>query len=146
MRRRSNFLAGVLTGRGQSGMMSKSSYKTVDAEITAMMPVQRARGAESRVRNKLSNGPRRAQSNGAVVPEYSATLGHTSVAGDIEVSRKGHGSDRETRWHRGSDDSSLTDASVGDFCFAASLTEGQRGFFHGGFAMVLLTKRWRGRT
>ena len=28
-----------------------------------MMPLQRARGAESRVRNKLSNGPRRVQSN-----------------------------------------------------------------------------------
>ena len=30
-----------------------------------MMPLQRAWGAESRVRNKLSNGPLRAQSNGA---------------------------------------------------------------------------------
>ena len=28
-----------------------------------MMPLQRACGAESRVRNKLSNGPLRAQSN-----------------------------------------------------------------------------------
>lgn len=28
-----------------------------------MMPLQRARGAESRVRNKLSNGPLRALSN-----------------------------------------------------------------------------------
>ena len=28
-----------------------------------MMPLQRARGAESRVRNKSSNGPPRAQSN-----------------------------------------------------------------------------------
>ena len=33
--------------------------QTVEAEITATMPSQRARGAESRVRNKLSNGPRR---------------------------------------------------------------------------------------
>ena len=37
-----------------------------------MMPLQRACGAESQVRNKLSNGPLRAQSNGK--PEYSATL------------------------------------------------------------------------
>ena len=37
-----------------------------------MMPLQRACGAESQVRNKLSNGPLRAQSNGN--PEYSATL------------------------------------------------------------------------
>ena len=29
-----------------------------------MMPLQRACGAESQVRNKLSNGPLRAQSNG----------------------------------------------------------------------------------
>ncbi len=29
-----------------------------------MMPLQRACGAESQVRNKLSNGPPRAQSNG----------------------------------------------------------------------------------
>ena len=29
-----------------------------------MMPLQRARGAESRVRNKMSNGPLRVQSNG----------------------------------------------------------------------------------
>lgn len=37
------------------------------------MPVQRTRDAESRVRNKLSNGSLRAQSNGSI-PEYSATL------------------------------------------------------------------------
>ena len=39
-----------------------------------MMPVQRNCGAESQVRNKLSNGPRRAQSNGTFLPEYAATL------------------------------------------------------------------------
>ena len=38
------------------------------------MPVQRTRVAESRVRNKLSNGPLRAQSNVIFVTEYSATL------------------------------------------------------------------------
>ena len=38
-----------------------------------MMPLQRARVAESRVRNKLSNGPLRAQSN-VIFTEYSATL------------------------------------------------------------------------
>ena len=50
-----------------------------------MMPLQRARGAGNRVRNKLSNGPPRAQ--GKVFAEYSATCGHTSVAGDMQVSR-----------------------------------------------------------
>ena len=50
-----------------------------------MMPLQRVRVAESRMRNKLANGPLRVQSNGCF-PEYSATCGHTSpfmiVAGD----------------------------------------------------------------
>lgn len=35
--------------------------ETDEAEITAMMPLQRACVAESQVRNKLSNGPLRAQ-------------------------------------------------------------------------------------
>ena len=38
-----------------------------------MMPLQRACGAESQVRNKLSNGPLRAQSN-ETFSKYSATL------------------------------------------------------------------------
>ena len=38
-----------------------------------MMPLQRACDAENQARNKLSNGPLRAQSNG-IIPEYSATL------------------------------------------------------------------------
>ena len=41
----------------------KKYSETVEAEITAMMPLQRACGAESRVKNRLSNGPLRAQSN-----------------------------------------------------------------------------------
>ena len=55
-----------------------------------MMLIQRARDAENRAENKSSNGPRRAQSKGDV-PEYSATWGHTSVAGDMLVSRRAHG-------------------------------------------------------
>ena len=38
-----------------------------------MMPLQRACDAENQVRNKLSNGPLRAQSN-VIITEYSATL------------------------------------------------------------------------
>ena len=56
-----------------------------------MMPLQRVRVAESRMRNKLANGPLRVQSNGCF-PEYSATCGHTSVAGDMLVSYRAHGS------------------------------------------------------
>ena len=50
-----------------------------------MMPLQRVRVAESRMSNKLANGSLRVQSNGCF-PEYSATCGHTSVAGDMLVS------------------------------------------------------------
>ncbi len=43
-------------------MRFKLIFQTVEAEITAMMPLQRACVGESQVRNKLSNGPLRAQS------------------------------------------------------------------------------------
>ena len=43
-------------------MYSNLILQTAEAEITAMMPLQRACGAESQVRNKLSNGPLRVQS------------------------------------------------------------------------------------
>ena len=49
-----------------------------------MMPLQRTCVAESQVRNKLSNGPRRVQMK--CVTEYFATCGHTSVARDMMVS------------------------------------------------------------
>ena len=53
-----------------------------------MMPLQRACVGESQVRNKLSNGPLRAQSKVYFFcyTQYSATFGHTSVAGDMLVS------------------------------------------------------------
>lgn len=43
------------------------------------MPLQRACDAENQVRNKLSNGPPRAQSND--LSEYSATLGIRKLPG-----------------------------------------------------------------
>jgi len=51
-----------------------------------MMPSQRACEAESQVRNKLSNGPLRAQSKERYLSEYSATFGQTLHAGDMMVS------------------------------------------------------------
>ncbi len=54
------------------------------------MPIQRTRGAESRVRNSLSNGPRRVQGNVVFTAKYSATFWHTSVAVDMWVSFKAH--------------------------------------------------------
>ncbi len=50
-----------------------SITQTVEAEITAMMPLQRVCDAEKQARNKLSNGPLRAQSN-VFITKYSATL------------------------------------------------------------------------
>ena len=54
-----------------------------------MLP-QRVRVAESRAKNKSSNGPLRVQSN-EFCSEYSATCGHTSVVGNMFVFRKVHG-------------------------------------------------------
>lgn len=51
-----------------------------------MMLLQRARGAENRVENKSSNGPRRAQSK-ETRSEYSATDGSRQPAGDMIVSQ-----------------------------------------------------------
>lgn len=59
--------------------------QTVEAEITAMMPLQRTRDAESRVRNKLSNGPLRAQSN-EISQSILRRCRQTSFAGDMLVS------------------------------------------------------------
>lgn len=65
-----------------------------------MMPLQRAWDAESRAGNKLSNGPLRVQSN-VVFTKYSATCGHTSVAGDMWYPAKCTGDTVNSRWHRG---------------------------------------------
>ena len=49
----------------------RNFIETVEAEIKAAMPSQRARKGESRAGNKPPNGPRRAQSKAKA--EYSAT-------------------------------------------------------------------------
>ncbi len=53
-----------------------------------MMPLQRTCGAESQVRNKLSNGPLRAQSKEQdfLVPSILRRCRQTSFAGDMLVS------------------------------------------------------------
>jgi hypothetical protein len=61
--------------------------QTVEAEITAMMPLQRACDAESQVRNKLSNGPLRAQSNVSFHRVFCDAAGKRINAGDMLVSR-----------------------------------------------------------
>ena len=59
--------------------------QTVEAEITITMPLQRACVAESQVRNELSNGPLRAQSN-VISQSILRRCRQTSFAGDIVVS------------------------------------------------------------
>ena len=62
----------LLTNRHSGAILLIS--KTVEAEIKPFKTAQRARGAESRVRNCLANGPLRAQSKD-FLSEYSATSG-----------------------------------------------------------------------
>ena len=50
-----------------------------------MMPLQRACDAENQARNKLSNGPLRAQSNG-VFQSILRRMGQALSAGDMLVS------------------------------------------------------------
>ena len=45
------------------------------------MPIQRVRGAENRARNKLSNGPLRALSNGIFSRVFSDAVGKRENAG-----------------------------------------------------------------
>ena len=52
-----------------------------------MMPLQRVRGAENRMRNKLSNGPLRAQSNVIFHRVFCDAAGKRINAGDMQVSR-----------------------------------------------------------
>ena len=66
-----------------------------------MMPLQRACDAESQVRNKLLNGPLRAQSN-VIITEYSATLQADVICrGDVGILLSAEGHAYESRWHRG---------------------------------------------
>ena len=75
--------------------------QTVEAEITVIMLPQRARVAESRVKNKSSNGPRRVQSNGRFfsMPRVFCNVRHALVVGGMMVPIRARY--REARWHRG---------------------------------------------
>ena len=52
-------------------------------------------------RCRLPNGPQRAQGKVFIKDLVFCDVRHTSVAGNMQVFRKAHGSYRETRWHRG---------------------------------------------
>ena len=68
----------------ESILINNLIFQTVEAEITAMMPLQRACDAENQARNKLSNGPLRAQSNG-FFQSILRRCRQTSFAGDIAL-------------------------------------------------------------
>mgnify|MGYP000281989725 FL=1 len=78
------------------------------------MHIQRVRELRAGLKRSLPNGPLRVQSKEFIKEvckisdwiliynsEYSVTWRHTSVAGDMIVSRKVHGKFHESRWHRG---------------------------------------------
>ena len=66
-----------------------------------MMPLQRVWDDESRIRNKLSNGPLRVQSN-VIITEYSATLqADVNCRGYAGIPLSAQGRSCESRWHRG---------------------------------------------
>ena len=74
--------------------------KTVEAEIKVIMLSQRARVAESRVKNRLSNGPLRAQSNVGIYRVFCDARACVSCRGYVGISVRA----REivnARWHRG---------------------------------------------
>ena len=79
--------------------------QTVEAEITITMPLQRACVAESQVRNKLSNGPLRAQSNGFIIhPDIQSILrrvGIRHLPGICWYPAKRTSFIVNSRWHRG---------------------------------------------
>ena len=66
-----------------------------------MMPLQRVREAESRMRNKLSNGPLRVQSNGIFSQSILQRVGIRQLPGICWYPAKCTGNPVNARWHRG---------------------------------------------
>ena len=68
-----------------------------------MMPLQRACGAENQVRNKLSNGPLRAQSKvqSMLYPVFCDVLAYVSCRGYVGILLSVQRHCCKSRWHRG---------------------------------------------
>lgn len=64
-----------------------------------MMRAQRVREGESRAEMQIAKWTAEGAVNSLGL--VFCDVGHTSVAGNMQVFRKVHGSFRETRWHRG---------------------------------------------
>ncbi len=120
--------------------------QTVEAEITAVMPSQRACDAENQARYTLSNGPLRVQRNAFYAQSILQRVGIRQLPGDMMVSPPSARVTVNSRWHRGSfvslvSHSSLTDCTVlsGALLFAqkAPLAERQGSFsFSGGHSCI----------
>lgn len=102
--------------------------QTVEAEITAVMPSQRACDAENQARYTLSNGPLRVQRNAFYAQSILQRVGIRQLPGDMMVSPPSARVTVNSRWHRGSfvslvSHSSLTDCTVlsGRFCLRNKL-------------------------
>ena len=65
------------------------------------MPLQRACDAENQVRNKLSNGPLRVQSNGIFSQSILQRVGIRQLPGICWYPAKCTGNPVNARWHRG---------------------------------------------
>lgn len=63
------------------------------------MRAQRVREGESRIEMQIAKWT--AEGAGKGSSRVFCDVGHTSVAGNMLVFRKVHGSFRESRWHRG---------------------------------------------
>ena len=63
------------------------------------MRAQRVREGESRVEMQVVKWT--AEGAGKALVRVFCDVRHTSVAGNMQVFRKEHGSFRESRWHRG---------------------------------------------
>ena len=66
-----------------------------------MMPLQRVCGAESQARNKLSNGPLRAQSKGGFSLVFCDVVGRRYLPGICWYPAESTGHAVRLRWHRG---------------------------------------------
>ena len=66
-----------------------------------MMPLQRVRVAESRMRNKLANGPLRVQSNGIFSQSILQRVGIRQLPVICWYPAKCTGNPVNARWHRG---------------------------------------------
>ena len=78
-----NFQKSIDTEKNICYNVGNLIVKTVDAEITAIMSIQRTCGAENQVRNKLSNGPLRVQSNVIYHKVFCNVLAYVNCRGYV---------------------------------------------------------------